>query len=47
VLTHLGDALADVDRAAARAGWRQAVDILDQLGHVEDADRLRSRLHGT
>jgi tetratricopeptide (TPR) repeat protein/transcriptional regulator with XRE-family HTH domain len=44
-LCHLGDAhraLGNLD--ATRDAWRQALHILDELGHP-DADRLRARLH--
>jgi tetratricopeptide (TPR) repeat protein len=44
VLTHLGEASdAAGDPEAARGTWRQAVRILDELGH-QDADQLRSKL---
>ncbi|MBB5873537.1 DNA-binding SARP family transcriptional activator [Allocatelliglobosispora scoriae] len=44
VLDHLGDSYrAAGDTAAARSAWTQAVEILDQLGHL-DADRVRIKL---
>ncbi|MEO3818450.1 BTAD domain-containing putative transcriptional regulator [Plantactinospora sp. B24E8] len=44
VLTHLGDAQRDAgDRDAARAAWREAGDILDQLGHP-DGEAVRAKL---
>jgi tetratricopeptide (TPR) repeat protein len=44
VLTHLGEACQSVDDLdAARAAWRLAADILDDLGHA-DADAVRDRL---
>jgi tetratricopeptide (TPR) repeat protein len=43
-LTHLGDTRRTAgDPDGARAAWRPAVDILDQLGHP-DADQVRTRL---
>ncbi|WP_229401829.1 ATP-binding protein [Micromonospora okii] len=43
-LTHLGDTRRRAgDSDAARAAWRRAVEILDQIGHP-DADQLRDRL---
>ncbi|WP_308167666.1 tetratricopeptide repeat protein [Catellatospora tritici] len=45
VLLHLGDAYASAGRgAAARAAWRSAWEILDQLGHPR-ADEASSRLN--
>jgi tetratricopeptide (TPR) repeat protein len=53
-LDHLGDAYhAAGDRDAARHAWRQALDILDQLGVVRagvgpgypDADAISAKLH--
>ncbi|WP_176984846.1 AfsR/SARP family transcriptional regulator [Asanoa ishikariensis] len=45
VLTHLGDAQRDAgDLGAARAAWREAGDILDQLGHP-DGEAVRVKLH--
>jgi DNA-binding SARP family transcriptional activator/tetratricopeptide (TPR) repeat protein len=44
VLTHLGDTHAAAgDRDAARETWRQALTILDGLGHP-DAEQVRDRL---
>jgi hypothetical protein len=44
VLTHLGDSHADSDRVdLARRVWRQALAILDELGH-RDADKVRGKL---
>ncbi|MEU1885542.1 tetratricopeptide repeat protein [Micromonospora rifamycinica] len=46
-LMHLGDShRAAADDAAARAAWRQALDVLDRLGHP-DAAQLRQRLGET
>lgn len=43
-LAHLGQTWqAAGDPRAARTAWRQALDILDQLGHP-DADQVRARL---
>ncbi|NBE79951.1 tetratricopeptide repeat protein [Micromonospora sp. NEAU-HG-1] len=43
-LTHLGDTRHTAGApGAARTAWRQAVDILDRLGHP-DADQVRARL---
>jgi DNA-binding SARP family transcriptional activator/Tfp pilus assembly protein PilF len=45
-LTHLGDTQhASGDDERARETWRQALAILDDLGHA-DADQLRARLNG-
>jgi hypothetical protein len=44
-LTHLGDThLAVGDPDAARAAWRQALTILDDLDHP-DAQNVRAKLH--
>lgn len=46
ILTHLGDTHRQLeDFAAARDTWNAALDILDDLGHL-DAVRLRERLKG-
>jgi DNA-binding SARP family transcriptional activator len=43
-LTHLGDArLAAGDREGARASWREALGILDELGH-RDAEQVCAKL---
>ncbi|WDZ82803.1 ATP-binding protein [Micromonospora cathayae] len=45
-LTHLGDTwCAAGDPEQARTAWRQAVDVLDRLGHP-DAAQVRARLDG-
>jgi hypothetical protein len=53
-LNHLADARhAAGDRDASRAAWKQALDILDQLGVVRagigpgypDADEINAKLH--
>jgi hypothetical protein len=53
-LNHLADALHAVgDRDAACEAWKQAVDILDQLGVVRagvgpgypDADEINAKFH--
>ena len=44
VLTHLGDSHAEADRFdLARRVWRQALTILDELGH-RDAEKVREKL---
>jgi hypothetical protein len=44
VLNHLGDAhLTAGEVEPTRAAWREALTILDELGH-SDADRVRSKL---
>jgi DNA-binding SARP family transcriptional activator len=46
-LAYLGDAHhAARDVAAARSAWREALAILERLGHP-DAERLRDKLHGS
>ena len=45
-LTHLGDSRLALDqRARAGESWRQAIAILDDLGHP-DAARARAKLAG-
>ena len=43
VLDHLGDALHAAGDAAARAAWRQAIDILVHVDHPS-AERIRAKL---
>ena len=44
VLVHVGDNLsASKDRAGARAAWREALAILEELSHP-DADQVRAKL---
>jgi predicted TPR repeat methyltransferase len=45
-LTHLGDTHRHVGAfQAASQAWREALDILDQLGHP-GADQVRAKLNG-
>ncbi len=49
VLTHLGDAyLADGKHDSARVVWRQALSILQQLGHTDaEGILIRLQMHPT
>ncbi|MFS8202779.1 AfsR/SARP family transcriptional regulator [Streptomyces sp. CWNU-52B] len=44
-LVHRGEALAVISPQEARQAWKEALEILDALGHAE-ADRLRELLEG-